>query len=322
MTEPINAAAEEIVLDNAIIASLTAALSRARKHNDDLADALTRARDLAYSREILVALNLSLNHAGSIADVIGAATEDASAPSIASSLDRARILARNLIGEPSFHRAAKRARVLSRGRSCSHILEPAQRLVSTLTTVRDRALDLGLDLDRARRLAIELTQADRRSEEQSAVDVAVLHQSVARSAELLVDTLTRLLPAHHRGRYTEELHTELYDLAEAKATRLMQVIYAVHQLRRVYQLRAALLDPDKPRFHRFHRAAFWILASQWRTWGLLSPPMVAAAFNVFLMQGWGSAFYTLPGIVAFYAGVEWLRTRWEVPPRRRKRDRS
>ncbi|MEO3861968.1 hypothetical protein [Acrocarpospora sp. B8E8] len=37
-----------------------------------------------------------------------------------------------------------------------------------------------------------------------------------------------------------------------------------------------------------------------------------------LQQGWGSAFFTLPGVVAFYAGVEWLRHRWGVEVARRR----
>lgn len=54
------------------------------------------------------------------------------------------------------------------------------------------------------------------------------------------------------------------------------------------------------------------MASEWRTWGLLGPLLGAAAVNVHLSQGWGSAFFTLPSIAAFYAGVEWLRKRWNI----------
>ncbi|MFC3982775.1 hypothetical protein [Streptosporangium jomthongense] len=65
------------------------------------------------------------------------------------------------------------------------------------------------------------------------------------------------------------------------------------------------------------RAACWVLASNHRTWWPLGSVLAFAAVNVHLAQGWGSAFYTLPTIVAFHLGVEHLRRRWNIP---RKRD--
>ncbi|TQS29112.1 hypothetical protein [Microbispora sp. KK1-11] len=106
-------------------------------------------------------------------------------------------------------------------------------------------------------------------------------------------------------------------LAEAKATPIMQVIYAIQQLRRVWQLRAALQAPDQPRFYRLHRTLCWILISKFRTWGLLGPILVFAVINVHLSQGWGSALFTLPSVVCTYEGVQWLRKRWNVKVKRR-----
>ncbi|MBB4917335.1 hypothetical protein [Streptosporangium saharense] len=70
------------------------------------------------------------------------------------------------------------------------------------------------------------------------------------------------------------------------------------------------------------RSARWVLASNRRTWWPLGPLLVFAAVNVHRSQGWGSAFYTLPTIIGFHIGVEWLRHRWEitVKPRRSTED--
>lgn len=60
------------------------------------------------------------------------------------------------------------------------------------------------------------------------------------------------------------------------------------------------------------KAARWVLASNRRTWWPLAPLLTFAAVNIHLSQGWGSAFYTLPTIVGFHLGVEWLRHRWGI----------
>ncbi|MFG2076996.1 hypothetical protein [Nonomuraea maritima] len=140
--------------------------------------------------------------------------------------------------------------------------------------------------------------------------------AIARPAAHLVRLIARLLPAQHRTRYQEELRAELYELAQAKATTLLLVLYSLQQLRRVWQLRAALQTPDRPRFFRLHRLACHILATDTRTWGVLGPLMALALVNVFQEQGWGSALYTIPGVVLFYAGVEELRKRWNVKVKR------
>lgn len=60
------------------------------------------------------------------------------------------------------------------------------------------------------------------------------------------------------------------------------------------------------------KAARWVLASNRRTWWPLGSLLTLAAVNIHLAQGWGSAFYTLPTIVGFHLGVEWLRHRWGI----------
>ncbi|MBB2741934.1 UNVERIFIED_ORG: hypothetical protein FHR35_001756 [Microbispora rosea subsp. rosea] len=135
---------------------------------------------------------------------------------------------------------------------------------------------------------------------------------VAPSALHLVDQVVRILPQEYRDRYQEEFRAEIHELAQAKATKTLQIIYVAQQLRHVWQLRNALQAPDSPRMRRLHQVACWILASDWRTWGLLAPLMILGIVNVHLQQGWGSALFTLPGVVTFYAGVEWLRKHWNV----------
>lgn len=65
------------------------------------------------------------------------------------------------------------------------------------------------------------------------------------------------------------------------------------------------------------KVACWILASNFRTWGLLGPTLAYGLVDVTLEQGLGSAIYTVPSIVAISLGVEWLRHRWGVNRRPR-----
>ncbi|MGW0807549.1 hypothetical protein [Nonomuraea sp. NPDC002799] len=143
--------------------------------------------------------------------------------------------------------------------------------------------------------------------------------TVSRVGERLLSMELRLLPAGHRSRFSDEFRAELQALAEANASESLQVMYSFQQIRRVWQLRAALRAPHRPRLHRLHRLACWMLASDRRTWGTLGPLMAFAAVNVQVKQGWGSAFFTIPSVVAFYAGVEWLREHWNVEVERRGR---
>ncbi|WP_371778331.1 hypothetical protein [Streptosporangium subroseum] len=172
------------------------------------------------------------------------------------------------------------------------------------------ALDYAFDLVRT---LIATSQALKTS----SAPAEKLQIAVAQPADRLIDATMRLLPAQHRSRYKDEFSAELYALAQANATRSIQVIYAMQQLSRVLQLRASLRAPNESPSYRLRRVACWVLASEIRTWGLLGPVMVAAVINVTLSQGWGSAFYTMPGVVAFYWGVEWLRTHWDIEVKRR-----
>ncbi|MFF0578924.1 hypothetical protein [Streptosporangium saharense] len=169
-----------------------------------------------------------------------------------------------------------------------------------LARARDSANDIALRLESYEQASSTMSQP------------AEERMHVAVSASWLVSLQMRLLPPQHRSRYGEELQAELHYLAQAKATPAMQILYALQQLSRVWAHRAALQAPDRPRFYRLHRTACWVLATEWRTWGTLGPLLVAGVINIHLSQGWGSALFTLPGIVAFYAGVEWLRKRWGV----------
>ncbi|MFI6182504.1 hypothetical protein ACIA8R_43745 [Nonomuraea sp. NPDC051191] len=145
---------------------------------------------------------------------------------------------------------------------------------------------------------------------------------VPESVERLICWQITLLPIPQRTRYAEELRAELHDLTQAGATKAMLFLYAFQQITHVVALRAAIQSPSRPRLYRLHKTACWMLASDWRTWGLLGPVMAVALVNVLLQQGWGSAFYTIPAVVAFYAGVEWLRNRWGVSVKARRRGRK
>ncbi|MER6505927.1 hypothetical protein ABT158_03900 [Nonomuraea sp. NPDC001636] len=143
-----------------------------------------------------------------------------------------------------------------------------------------------------------------------------------RVAWRLLVQATCLLPHEHRGRFFEEFQSELLAMAEARVPLTRRLLYMACQMRHIVQLRTVLQFPLDPPFSGLRRAACWILASDWRTWGLLGPLMAFAIVNVFLQQGWGSAFFTIPAVVAFYAGTEWLRSRWGVSVKPRKRGRN
>lgn len=65
----------------------------------------------------------------------------------------------------------------------------------------------------------------------------------SRSASQLVNGAARLLPAADRGRYQEELHAELLELAAGGATRRAQLAYAGRLAARIWSLRRALREP-------------------------------------------------------------------------------
>ncbi|GLX02120.1 hypothetical protein Misp02_62060 [Microtetraspora sp. NBRC 16547] len=100
----------------------------------------------------------------------------------------------------------------------------------------------------------------------------------------------------------------------------MQVLYALHQFARVWQLRRELQAPGRRRIEVLRRWACWVLASEARTWIPLGAVTIAAFHNVAVEQGWGSALLAAPTICLFYGGVQWLRKRWGVTVKDRNRD--
>ncbi|MEU8404517.1 hypothetical protein AB0C28_55940 [Nonomuraea sp. NPDC048892] len=142
----------------------------------------------------------------------------------------------------------------------------------------------------------------------------------AHAAEWILLQLVRQLPVRHRMRFAEEFYAELQTLANSRRGPTLMIKYSFYQSLRIWQLRMALQSHATP--YLVQRAIRWLLVSEWRTWGLLGPLVVFAIVNVFLQQGWGSAFFTIPAVVAFYAGVEWLRSRWGVKVKALRRNRT
>ncbi|NUP01720.1 MAG: hypothetical protein HOV96_21255 [Nonomuraea sp.] len=58
--------------------------------------------------------------------------------------------------------------------------------------------------------------------------------------------------------------------------------------------------------------ARWVLASEWRTWALVAPCLVAALIDVLVRQGWGSAVLSPPVIAGYHLLVWRLRKRLGV----------
>lgn len=71
------------------------------------------------------------------------------------------------------------------------------------------------------------------------------HMKVASLAAHLVTAAARLLPAADRNRYAEEFQSELWDLAQARAGRLRQLQYALHQLLCAFPMGFALRSPRR-----------------------------------------------------------------------------
>jgi hypothetical protein len=61
----------------------------------------------------------------------------------------------------------------------------------------------------------------------------------------LLAAAVRLLPASDRTRYTEEYRAELWDLAQAGAGRIRQLLYALCQIRSAHQMGVALRAPRR-----------------------------------------------------------------------------
>lgn len=68
---------------------------------------------------------------------------------------------------------------------------------------------------------------------------------IASSAERVVAIAARSLPVRDRGRYTEEFRGELWDLAEASASQIQQVAYAIRVFVRMKRLRHELESPRR-----------------------------------------------------------------------------
>ncbi|MER6171341.1 hypothetical protein [Streptosporangium sp. NPDC001681] len=190
-------------------------------------------------------------------------------------------------------------------------------LIDTLSSASDIVGEIVSTLDL--KLAV-LWEVERINQARTTSSIeAPTRVTVAPLAQKLVDLTMRALPVAHRRRYIEELRAELWDLAAKKATPSMQVLYAIQQLGRVWQLRCELHAPGHRRFEVLHQAVCWVLASQARTWGLIGFVTITALFDVVLQQGPGSAFFAVPTLVGFHSGVEWLRKRWNVTVESRSR---
>ncbi|GAA3096057.1 hypothetical protein [Streptosporangium carneum] len=138
-------------------------------------------------------------------------------------------------------------------------------LVKEITLTVIQAYDQSRKLEA---LYLELQQGDETVE----TDLIEIPSWVAISSPVrrLVDLTIWFLPKEQKARYTEEFRAEIWDLIAAKATRPVQVRYAVLQLSRAWQLRRGLSGGSKrPRNEAFRRAAHWILASNLRTWPVL-----------------------------------------------------
>lgn len=70
----------------------------------------------------------------------------------------------------------------------------------------------------------------------------------------------------------------------------------------------------------FWRAGCWILAAETRTWGPLGIIVAFAVVNIYHSQGWGTAFFAgVVEVTAVAQGVKWLRKRWGVTVKGRKK---
>lgn len=306
------ACALNLGLDLTRVAARVVARDRARTLDRALALARARAfaRDLARDRTL--AYDLARTLACDLARALGR-TRD---------LARARALAHDLAHDLDRLRALGRARDFARALGCDRALARtlSRALAHDLDRDCARAFAHDPDLDRLRQALYRINAFIDQGEQLDASAKAKAEPApVARSAERLVDVVMRLLPAQHRSRYTEEFKAELYDLAQAKATATVQVVYALQQLSRVWRLREALLTPDRPRFHRLHRTACWVLATETRTWTPLTGLLLWGGAETALDTGPGTAILLVAGSGAvLQAGVTWGRNRLGVEVRQRK----
>ncbi len=133
--------------------------------------------------------------------------------------------------------------------------------------------------------------------------------AAANSAARIVALSMHILPVEHRTRYSEEIRSELYDLAQMKATPAMQIYYAFRQFGRIWALRGALKRPATRPSEKLFRAMCWVLSSERRTWLFIGTVTIAALIDVVMRQGWGSAPLAAPAAWLFHSGAKWLRRR-------------
>ena len=152
---------------------------------------------------------------------------------IAGDLDRA--LTRSLDLADDFHRLYKLA---VRGRNVDPHLADRTAAVHAITRDLDRARAYGRDLSLGRGfdpVAALRVLSQLLEKIESAADAA----TPTTLAAGLVRRATRLLPAEHRGRYSEEFRSELLELA-GRVGRWRQAGYALRVLARTLPLRRAL----------------------------------------------------------------------------------
>lgn len=182
---------------------------------------LTPARSLdhIYFRENLV--DTAHEHACALAD------------DLQSACDRARIRAEEVAsGGGRYPR-----RVLAGGRDRDRALVRAHDLVNDL--VRDSFLvgDLTRKLSEAYAL-LRLNDGTK-----NPISYRVIR--VAPSADRLLEGVALLLPPADRARYSEEYHSELWEIARTRAGRRQQLQYAARQLSRAGHLRIAVRAPRR-----------------------------------------------------------------------------
>lgn len=187
----------------------------------DLARAFDRDRDLDLARDLARIRNL--DHARALDRDLARALDRALARARARAFDLSLALA--LVRDLAFARdLAARADAFGLVRDCDVALHVARDLVVVIGAT-------GSSADSATKAPVV---ADARSEPKP-----------VRSALKMLTTAIRILPAGDRWRYDEELRGELYVLAAAGATRLVQLRYAVRQVDRAFELRAELRRPAR-----------------------------------------------------------------------------
>jgi hypothetical protein len=82
----------------------------------------------------------------------------------------------------------------------------------------------------------------------------------------LIDVAARMLPPGHRGRYRQELHAELYDMARPR-----QLRHAIQVLTHVWALRGALdknAPIGEPTMYKVETRPLHCRLNLWHTWKL------------------------------------------------------